>query len=290
MDIPADMFDTAICMNDSLLIQPGADRSLVVWSMDSQKEMGRLVGHDGLISALAARGNLAVSAQYNGPPRLWNLETMQCTAMLPDVRGMYAACCMEGRVLLGSSNGPIKLWDIAASAPVALPVLVGHTGAVYSFKASKNTVLSGSYDMTVRLWDLRTGKCVRTMEGHTDGVCSVDMDGNCRTAVSGSHDKMVRLWDLGSGRCSAAFEGHSGLVRDVVMHECGSSFLSSGHSDFTTNVWAVGGSKASMTADLKVLFPPGEWMSRLFASRNLSKVVYCYINAGTRKLELRLWR
>ena len=290
------MFDTAICMDHSLFFHPGPDNSLVVWDMDSQKELGRLVGHDQQITAIAALGNLAVSAQDgDGPPRLWNLETMQCTATLPDTPYFASTCCIERKVLLGSAaeDGLIKLWDIAASTPVALPDLEGHIGAVYSIKASASTVLSGSDDGTVRLWDLRTGKCVRTMEGHTSTVWSVDMDGHCRSAVSGSADKTVRLWDLGSGLCSATLEGHSGLVRDVVMHESGSSFLSSGFIDLTVNTWAVGSSKASMKADLKALFLPGTagtWVSRFFSSRDLSTVAYCGINTGTWKLELRLWK
>ena len=255
-DIPADIVASSICVNDNLFIHPGADNSLVVWNMDTQKELGQLVGHDQQIRAVAARGNL------------------------------------EGKVLLGSasSTGPIKLWDVAASAPVALPNLEGHTGAIFSINASASTALSGSSDRTVRLWDLRTGKCVRTMEGHTDNVCSVDMDGDFRSAVSGSKDKTVRLWDLGSGRCSATLAGHSVTVRDVVMHESGSSFLSSGFTDLTVNAWAVGSSKASMRADLKAHNMHGTGGSRFFSSRDLSSVAYCDINTGTHKLELRLWK
>ena len=261
--------------------------------MDSQKELGRLVGHDRQIMAAAARGNLAVSAPVNTPPRLWNLETMQCSATLPDASEMFSACCMEGKVLLGSKAGPIKLWDIAASAPVALPNLDGHAGGVFCIKADKAStgmVLSSSVDKTVRLWDLRTSECVRTMEGRAGAAISVDMDGHCRTAVSGSADETVKLWDLGSGRCSATLEGHSGMVRDVVMHESGSSFLSSGLSDFIVNAWAVGSDKASMRADLNSFFPYDKGSSRLFAGRDLSTVAYCGVKTGTGKLDLRLWR
>ena len=284
------MFESAIGMDDNLFFYPGADNSLVVWDMDNQKELGRLVGHDQQITVVAVAGNLAVSTQHNGPPRLWNLETMQCPASLPDTPHITSTCCIEGKVLLGSAAGPIKLWDVAVSAPVALPNLEGHTGKVVSIKASGNTVLSGSWDETVRLWDLRTGQCVRTMEGRTDIVYSVDMDGHCRSAVSGSADTTVKLWDLGSGRCSATFEGHSSLVRDVVMHESGNSFLSSGYTDFTVNAWAVGSSKASMRADLKAFILHDTEGSRLFASRDLSSVAYCDVNTDSQKLELRLWK
>ena len=55
-NIPANLDETAaICVNDSLVIHPGTDNSLVVWDMDSQKELGRLVGHDERITTVAAR-------------------------------------------------------------------------------------------------------------------------------------------------------------------------------------------------------------------------------------------
>ena len=195
-------------------------------------------------------------------------------------------------MLLGSHSGQLKQWDVAASAPVALPDLEGHTDVVYSVKVSTSMVLSGSMDETVRLRDLRTGRCVRTMEGHLDAVVSVDMDEHCRSAVSGSMDQQVRVWDLGSGRCSATLEGHpDSAVRDVVMHDSGSSFLSSGWNDFTVNSWAVGSSQASIKGDMRALSPGGKGCcSRLFASRNLSSVAYCCLNKGGTKLEFRLWR
>ena len=291
-DLPTTVYDSGIFVKDSLLFYPGADRSLVVWDMDNQKELARLVGHDKPISAIAARENMAVSVQYDGHPRLWNLEALQCTAKLPYESILSCVCCMEGRVLLGANDGLIKVWDVAASAPVALADLEGHTGPVIDIKASANTILFGSADKTVQLWDLRSGECVRIMEGHSDYVWSVDMDGHCRTAVSGSRDTTVRLWDLGSGRCSATFEGHLGAVRDVVMHESGSSFLSLGMDDVIVNAWAVGSSKASMRADLRAFFPHtlplSDGCSRLFACRDLSTVAYCGFTLA-KMLELRRW-
>ena len=142
--------------------------------MDSQRALGQLGSHDDVIRAAAARGTLAVSCQQRGSggSRVWNLETMQCTAMLPKgPEGIETttACCTEGKVFLGQINGIVKLWDVAASAPVALADLEGHTSDVNSIKASAagSMALSGSGDRTVRLWDLRTNRCVRTMEGHS---------------------------------------------------------------------------------------------------------------------------
>ena len=256
----------------------------MVWDLERQHSLGQLQGHDDTITAVAARGSLAVSYQNSGPvkTRVWNLETLQCTATLPareDDSDTWSACCMDDRVLLGQKDGIIKLWDIAESAPVALVDLAGHTLSVRSVKASAagSTVLSGSDDKAVRLWDMRTSRCVRTMEGHSRGVMSVDIDGQCRTAVSGSVDSTVKLWDMGSGRCMETYECHD-FVRDVVMHESGSSFLSSSMCDSIVTTWAVGCSREVMRADMASLCVPDTDFTRLFARKDLSSIALCSIS------------
>jgi len=162
------------------------------------------------------------------PVKIWSLETLQCTANLT-ATSLSTGVLLKDRLLLGSSGGPIKVWDIGGSSPVALMDLEGNTDYTCSIDASdtSSVALSGAMDESVRLWDLRTGKCMRVLEGHADWVCSVSMDSACKTAVSGSGDKTVKLWDLGSGRCMETYN-HGQGVYDVMMHESGSSFLASG--------------------------------------------------------------
>ena len=281
-------------------------KTLVVWDMERQQPLGQLEGHEEKIKAVAARGSLAVSCMGSSVirARVWNLETMRCTATLP--RGLNhsetsSACCMDGRVILGQWDGVFKVWDIAASTPIALAAWGEHSSAARDVKAEAagNMVLTGSDDKMVRLWDLRTrdGRAVRTMMGHSLGVRSVDLDGHCRTAVSGSDDRTVKRWDLGSGDCLGTYEGHGNCpgVLDVVMHESGSSFLSCGRSynndgpSSTVNAWAVGSSEAIMEADMAVsACMPDSSTNRLFASRDLSTVAFCSINDY--ELELCVWR
>ena len=287
------MSDTVVIATERFFLYTSADwKSLVVWDVEEQHTLGQLEGHDEDIRVVAARGSLAVSYQESGPmaARVWNLETMQCSATLnADEDNASSACCMEGKVLIGQDDGVIKLWDVAASAPVALASLEGHTRLVRSIKAATagSMVLSGSGDGKVRLWDLRTSsRCVRTMEGHSLAVFSADMDGHCRTAVSGGEDKTAKLWDLGSGRCTETYQ-HGSIVYDV-MHESGSSFLSSVPLLSTVSAWAVGSTRAIMRADMEPCCVPDANSSCLFASRDLSMVALCSISI--RQCWLSMWR
>ena len=285
-------------MAERFFLHPTSDlQSLVVWDMERQHTLGQLEGHNGDIIVVAARGSLTVSCQSDSRPvqtRVWNLETMLCTATMSGGSNdaiTWSACCMDGKVLLGQDDGVLKLWDVGASIPVALADLEGHTSGVYDVKAAiaGNIVLSGSEDKTVRLWDLRTnGKFMRTMMGHSLQVQSVDMDGHCRTAVSGSRDKTVKLWDLGSGRCTATYEGHSDMIRDVVMHESGSGFLTSDMHEGVVNAWAVGSTRAIMQADMASSCVPDTDFNRLFASRDYSTIACCSISSS--QLGLSVWR
>jgi len=146
--------------------------------------------------------------------KIWNLETMQCTADLTATRHMIItdSVLLKDRLVLGSEGGPIKVWDIGGSIPVAMmDGLQGHTGYIRSIDASdsSNVALSGSYDHSARLWDLRTGQGVRVMEGHEDEVNSVSMDSACKTAVSGSDDEVS--WH----GCQAVGPGQRAMHRDL---------------------------------------------------------------------------
>ena len=64
----------------------------------------------------------------------------------------------------------------------------------------------GLLDGTLKLWEVRSGKCLRTLEGHGDGVraCGFSPDG--RLLVSGAWDGTLKLWEVRSGKCVRTLE------------------------------------------------------------------------------------
>ena len=299
IDVALDDDRPYIAMSDRLVLYPHNGTSTAVWDMEDDRCLGLLEGHPSAIKWASINKNTAVITadvvNGVGPVKIWSLETMQCTANLTTT-SRTAVGLLKDRLLLGSRDGPIKVWDFGGSTPVALMDLQGHTGEINSIDASdsKNVALSGSDDYSVRLWDLRTGQCVRLMEGHGDtvntfsnAVNTVSMDSACKTAVSGSEDMTVKLWDIGSGQCIKTYQ-HGQCVDSVMMHESGISVLACGY-ECRLQSWALGCDQPLLDADLSPLYDTNSYMS-FAASRDLSKVAVSYRKASGGGALVSVWK
>ncbi|XP_044755207.1 F-box/WD repeat-containing protein 7 [Coccinella septempunctata] len=113
-----------------------------------------------------------------------------------------------------------------------LRTLVGHTGGVWSSQMSGNTIISGSTDRTLKVWDIETGACKHTLLGHTSTVRCMHLHGN--KVVSGSRDATLRIWNIESGACLNVLVGHMAAVRCVQYD---GKLVVSGAYDYSVKVW-----------------------------------------------------
>ena len=100
------------------------------------------------------------------------------------------------RIVSGSSDNTLRLWDAATGQPIGAP-LTGHTDSVNSvaFSPDGKRIVSGSDDKTVRVWDADTGQQIGPrLTGHRDDVRSVVFSPDGTRIVSGSTDETVRVW------------------------------------------------------------------------------------------------
>ncbi|XP_066256171.1 F-box/WD repeat-containing protein 7-like isoform X1 [Euwallacea similis] len=120
--------------------------------------------------------------------------------------------------------------------PIKAPkMLKGHDDHVITcLQFSDNKIVSGSDDNTLKVWSAVTGKCLKTLVGHTGGVWSSQMSGN--VIISGSTDRTLKVWDAETGACRHTLFGHTSTVR--CMHLYGTRVVS-GSRDATLRVWDI---------------------------------------------------
>uniref|UniRef100_A0A673XEM3 F-box/WD repeat-containing protein 7 n=1 Tax=Salmo trutta TaxID=8032 RepID=A0A673XEM3_SALTR len=113
-----------------------------------------------------------------------------------------------------------------------LRTLVGHTGGVWSSQMRDNIIISGSTDRTLKVWNAETGDCIHTLYGHTSTVRCMHL--HEKTVVSGSRDATLRVWNVETGQCLHVLMGHVAAVRCVQYD---GRRVVSGAYDFMVKVW-----------------------------------------------------
>jgi len=156
-----------------------------------------------------------------------HIHSVNTLALLPD-----------GRLISGSLDKTIKLWDLKSQTCVA--TLTGHGKSVEALALLPDgRLVSGSKDNTIKLWDLKSQVCVATLSGHSDGVTALVPLPDGRL-ISSSLDNTIKLWNLQKTSffqkpCIATLSGHSNGVTALVLLPDGR--LMSGSYDKTIKLW-----------------------------------------------------
>ncbi|NEO77258.1 hypothetical protein [Moorena sp. SIO4G3] len=113
------------------------------------------------------------------------------------------------RIISGSSDNTVKVWDLNTGAEVL--TLTGHSAPVNAVAVTPDgtRVISGASDNTVRVWNLATGKEILRFNGHSLPVNAVVVTPDGTRVISGASDNTVKVWNSATGTEILTFNGHS---------------------------------------------------------------------------------
>ena len=171
-----------------------------------------------------------LSTTLGDPAR--TMRTLRNLARIPG-HGHITALALTGTLIVGGvGDGSLIGWDPSVDAQDHL-LFGGHAEHISSLAASSDgtLIVSGSWDTTVKVWDLASCACLRTLQGHQDGVSCVTLMEVTPTdvyVVSGGSDRVIKVWDLASGAYVQDLGGHQSDVLCVAASAAGRCIVSGG--------------------------------------------------------------
>jgi WD40 repeat protein len=179
--------------------------------------------------AFSPDGRLVLTSSW-GAVRLWDAASGQ---EIRRFEGQHSGVFShDGRWVLTSVMGAVWLWDTASGQEIRR--FVGRDWAAFS--PDGKWVLIGSKDNTAQLLDAASGQEIRQFKGHSGEVNSGTFSPDGKWVLTGSKDNTARLWDTASGQEIRRFEGHSGDVFSVAFSPDGRWVLTRSEDD-TARLW-----------------------------------------------------
>eukprot|EP00891_Asterochloris_glomerata_P000841 jgi/Astpho2/841/e_gw1.00016.344.1_t len=179
------------------------DASLKVWDPKTGACGTTLQGHGfheaGLTClAISADSSIAITGSEDHTARISNIQSGRILGTLTGHQDSVEAVALSSVLPLsatGSIDGKLMIWD---NASLSVRGTCPHPEAVVDVRChpTKALVFTACLDGAVRCWDLRTGVCLATRTGHTQGVQSIALSPDGHMVISGSDDRSVRIFNF----------------------------------------------------------------------------------------------
>ena len=109
-------------------------------------------------------------------------------------------------------------------------------------------LLTASRDNTSKVWSAASGKCLLTLEGHSDWVSSVVFTADGQQVLTASHDGTAKVWSAATGECLLTLRGHTGHVNSAVFSADGQEVLIVS-ADSAAKVWSAASGECLRTLE-----------------------------------------
>lgn len=214
-----------------------------------------LAGHRNDIRALAlSSDDRMLASASSGGLKIWNVRTKNC---LRTLECGYALCCAflpgDKIVVVGTKDGDIELYDIAASSQ--LDKIPAHEGAVWTMQVHPDgkSLITGSADKTVKFWNFeivqeeipgtkRTTPRLKLFQSRilkvNDDVLSVQFSPDSRLLAVATLDNTVKVFFVDSLKLFLNLYGHKLPVLNMSISS-DSKLIATCSADKNVRIWGL---------------------------------------------------
>jgi len=218
----------------------GFDYSVILWDLDTEMPLRRMIGHDAAVDAVAFLPHgRAVSGSDDSSLIVWNLEDGRALARWRAHNAKVAAVAVtpDGKtVASGGWDRKLFLWDVATGRPRPLEGHDANVNAV-AFSPDGKWLASGDYGGKILLWRMPQGELAATLPGNGFPVNALvfTSDGKLLAALG---DDTVRVFDPLAKRELLRFPGDQQPVVSLAVAQDG-SLAAAGSSGGALTIWRI---------------------------------------------------
>lgn len=216
----------AVNFEGNTLASGSIDKTVKIWNFED-KSTFCLRGHKDWVNAVRvdAASRTVFSASDDCTIRLWDLDTRKTIRIFEAHVGQVQQVTLLPPEYEPDDFGPDEEDDgtssTASTGDPPSPLLPSDAPYGEDWPSTRphppRYMVTGALDSTVRLWDVSSGRCLKTMFGHVEGVWALAAD--TLRVVSGAEDRMVKVWDARTGKCEKTFSGHAGPVTCIGLSD-----------------------------------------------------------------------
>lgn len=264
------------------LVTGSEDGTLKLWCLATGQCLRTFRGHAAPVYTVVHAGSQLVSGGADGTIRFWDSATGNCHRVLDDHQDAVWSLSLsvsQGILASSSADGTIRIWSLVDCQ--CMRVLLGHQhwvlavalrpASIISSQTDTGTsplsLASGGYDQTLRLWDGTTGRCLRVLQGYTNGILALTFAPDGQYLASGSQAGHIDFWDIHTGKSLRSLPAHSAEIWALAFSPDGEWLASSG-TEPTIGLWHASTGKCRYRLDAQTYWvrslafsPDGAWLA-----------------------------
>jgi WD40 repeat protein len=195
------------------------DASVVIWDLQRQTVVQKLIGHEKAVNTVAysPNGNLLASASTSGVVIIWDVPSGKIKQQILGTSGAIAWVGDGKSVITVSSEKRPLLWDAERGVVVGeFDGLAGQAEFII-LAPDYNTLAAASSNGTICLWNTSTGRKIRILEGHLGAVNRISFSADGLLLASKSEDGTIRIWSTEAWDMLAVFKETSQRSQGLVV-------------------------------------------------------------------------